>query len=137
MRNLMKVLVTGPEHSGTGLLKDIVKHLSGDKHEVFHRAMPHVDEHGCEIWWYPVHLEYDKILVIRKLRMDAYRLSAEKRGKSDGEERAMRAEKYLGWPEGYNLWYETLIDYPEFVIKRIAEYLEVPYVPYPGPINAI
>lgn len=130
----MLILVTGPEYSGTGLLTDIIRHLVKDEHEVIHRAMPHVDEHGCEIWWNHEHYHHDMCFVIRKHDSDAYIRSAEKRGKGDALNRLMLADKRL--MEVAPVWYENLVADPEGFIRILASVIGVEYTPYPNKIFA-
>jgi hypothetical protein len=129
----LKVVVTGPEHSGTGLVADIVRNL-GVKCK--HKAMPHVDHDGCEIWWYPEHYPADLYIVVYR-NQELYEDLANARGRTDGNYRARRAKDYLrDFPEDltYGVQYATLVKYPEETIRDIAEFLGVDYVPYPKEI---
>lgn len=125
------MVATGPEHSGTGLLADILEEWGID---VIHRAMPHVDDHGCESWWHPDHYPDHRFVVIRR-GLIYYGPAARSRGRTreEGVERALRANEYLRRLPAErvtDILYDALVKHPEAELLTLADALGVEYWPY-------
>ena len=116
-------MVTGPEHSGTGLVARIVRTAFPD---ALHRAMPHVSDH--EIWW--TQCEYPEARFVIVHRDREYRnLSTVGRGFTM-EQAVCRYELAMGMLARFRpaLWVnlEALVLSPETQVGLISDWLGAP-----------
>jgi hypothetical protein len=127
----MRIVATGPEHSGTGLIADIMTEWGVD---VLHRAMPHVDEHGCEEWWRVAHYPADLYVHIHRDMDIYYHARKTRNGRADGVERARAAMELLDHElpidNTHFIWYTWLVHEPERVLRELAGRIGVDYKPY-------
>jgi hypothetical protein len=124
----MLIVATGLEYSGTGWLSEILR-TSGE--QVLHRAMPHVNNVGSEIWWWPRRAYTDVNLFVRIVRDEHYRRQAAlRRGwlEDEIEVRRRRGEFYFaGLPENTQVvHYEDLVRNPVDEIRNLSLAINLP-----------
>lgn len=120
----MKIVVCGPEGSGTRALKVNVERLCGPEHEVRHLSLPLGDE-----WWRPSDVDGERVVVITR-RPDVQAQCAFRQGCAPSP--AVAAEE---WPRAINTlaqipvayWvlYEALVAAPATQLLGVMDWLGV------------